>query len=74
MTYKEFSSHMKQLTNEKKVIVDDFLYQKLKTLQNHFLFFNRWCRDRENFHLHVHIQNMLRYYIKQITKGESTLL
>ncbi len=36
MTYKKFSSHMRQLNNEKKAIVDDILYQKIK---NHFIFF-----------------------------------
>jgi len=30
MTYKKFSSHMKQLNNEQRVIVDDILYQKIK--------------------------------------------
>ncbi len=30
MTYKEFSSHMKQLNDEQKTIVDDILYQKFK--------------------------------------------
>jgi hypothetical protein len=30
MTYKEFCSHMKQLNNEQRTIVDDILYQKIK--------------------------------------------
>jgi hypothetical protein len=29
MTYKRFFSHMRQLNNEQKVIVDDILYQKI---------------------------------------------
>ncbi len=38
LTYKKFSSHMRQLNNEQRIIVDDIL-KKSKTLQNHFIFF-----------------------------------
>jgi len=39
MTCKEFSSHMKQLTNEQKAIVDDFLYRKIKNCTKPFPIF-----------------------------------
>jgi hypothetical protein len=39
MTYKEFFSHMKQMNNEKKAIIDDILYQKIKNLTKPFHIF-----------------------------------
>jgi hypothetical protein len=30
---------MRHLNNEQKYIVEDILYQKIKNLQNHFVFF-----------------------------------
>ncbi len=60
MTYKEFFSHMREMNNEQRAIVDDILYQKIKKPYNTIsYFFNRWCKDRENVHLHV-------YYTKQV--------
>ncbi len=39
MTLKKNSTDMKQLNNEKKIIVDDILYQNIKNPTNHFIFF-----------------------------------
>jgi hypothetical protein len=39
MTYKKFSSHMKPLNNEQRIIVDHILYQKIKNPTKHFIFF-----------------------------------
>jgi hypothetical protein len=39
MTYKEFSSHMRQLNNEQKLLLMISFTKKLKTLQSHFVFF-----------------------------------
>jgi len=68
MTYKEFSSHMKQLNNEQIVIVDDISYQKVKNLTKPFhIFLIGGARARKTFTLMCILQNMLRYYTKQIT-------
>jgi hypothetical protein len=68
MTYKEFSSHMKQLNNEQIVIVDDISYQKVKNLTKPFhIFLIGGARARKTFTFMCIIQNMLRYYTKQIT-------
>jgi len=39
MTYKEFFSHMRQMNNEQRAIVDDILYQKIKNLTKPFFIF-----------------------------------
>jgi hypothetical protein len=60
MTYKEFSSHMKQLNNRQRAIVNDILYQNQKPYKTISCFSNRWYMGKENFHPHV-------YYIKHVT-------
>ncbi len=67
ITYKEFSLHMKQLNNDKKLLLMIFYTKKSKTLQNHFIFFNMWLRIGKTFTFMCIIQNMLRYYTKKIT-------
>jgi hypothetical protein len=65
MKYKEFSSHMKQLNNEQKAIVDDILNQKpYKTIS---YFSSKWCKGRENFHPHVYYTKHVTILYKQIT-------
>jgi hypothetical protein len=68
MTYKEFSSHMRQLNNEQIVIVDDILYQKIKNAAKPFhIFLIGGVGARKAFTLVCIIQNVLQYYTKQIT-------
>jgi hypothetical protein len=52
---------MRQLNNEQRDIVDDILYQKMqKPYKTISYFSNKWCKDKENVHLHV-------YYTKHVT-------
>jgi hypothetical protein len=67
MKYKKFSSHMKQLNNEQKVIVDDILYQKIKNLSKPFhIFLTVDARTGKTCTFMCIIQNMLRYYSKKL--------
>jgi hypothetical protein len=68
MTYKEFSSHMRQLHNEQRIIIDDILYQKIKNpLKQFHIFLTSGVRIGKTFTFMCIIQNLLRYYTKQIT-------
>jgi hypothetical protein len=68
MTYKEFYSHTRQLNNEQITIVDDILYQKIKSPTKAFhIFLTCDVGIWKMFTLMCIIQNILRYYIKYIT-------
>jgi hypothetical protein len=68
MTYKGFSSHMRQLNNEQRTIVGDILYQKFKNLKKPFhIFVTCGVRTRKLFTLMCIIQSLLQYCTKQIT-------
>jgi hypothetical protein len=59
---------MRQLNNEQRAIVDDILYQKIKNLTKPFhIFLIGGVRIGKMFTFMCIIQNMLQYYIKQIT-------
>ncbi len=71
MTNKEFSSHMRQLNNEQKLLLMISFTKKLKTLRNHFFFFlTSGVGIEKAFTLMCIIQNMLQYYTKQITNDD----
>jgi hypothetical protein len=60
MTYKGFSSHMRQLNNEQITIVDDIIYQKIKNLTKPFhIFLTGGARTRKMFTFMCIIQNIL---------------
>jgi len=60
MTYKELSSHMRQLNNEQIIIVEDILYQKIKSLTKPFhIFLIGGVVIGKMFTLICIIQNML---------------
>jgi len=61
MAYKDFFSHMTQLNNEQKTIIDDILYQKVKNLTKSFhVFLIGGAGIVKIFTLMCIIQNMLR--------------
>jgi hypothetical protein len=64
MTYKEFCSHMKQLNNEQRTIVDDILYQKIKNPTKPFhIFLIGGVKTMKTFTFMCIIQNLLWCYI-----------
>jgi hypothetical protein len=68
MTYKKFSSHIRQLNNEQRIIVDDTLYQKIKHPTKPFhIFLTVGVGTRKTFTFMCIKQNMLQYYTKKIT-------
>jgi hypothetical protein len=75
MTYTRFFSHMRQLNNELKIIVDDILYQKIKKfIKPFFIFLTGGVGKRKMFTFMCIIQNMLRYYTKQIANVDPYVL
>jgi hypothetical protein len=59
---------MKQLNNEQRTIVNDILYKKTKNSTKPFyIFLARGVGTRKPFFSTCIIQNMLQYYINQIT-------
>ncbi len=68
MTYKDFSSRMRQLNNEQIIIIDDILYQEIENpLKPFHIFLTSGVRIRKTFTFMCSIQKMLWYYTKQIT-------
>jgi len=60
MTYKDFSSRMRQLNNEQIIIIDDILYQEIENpLKPFHIFLTSGVRIRKTFTFMCSIQKML---------------
>ncbi len=64
ITYKEFSSHRKQLNDEQRTIVDNILHKKTKNFRKPFcVFFDRVDRHNKYFQPNVyHTKHVMILY------------
>jgi hypothetical protein len=58
--YEIFASQLKKLNDEQKVIVDDILYKKKKSIKTITRFLNMRCKNKKNAYINVH-------HIKHVT-------
>ncbi len=52
--YEKIASQLRELNDEQKIIVDEFYTRKTKIQQNHYIFFNKRCKNKKNVYINVH--------------------